>query len=150
MSLYGWIALAFAVVLAGWQWDHNRNEVAALEHAATAQQQEVDRLASSNSQFAQLLIDRHALDERLGLISVQTQTTNQTLAGQGAQWRQAFAELKRNDDQVRVYLAAPVPVALGLRYARPATTDPLAWGAGQAAPLSVGGLPTAGPPGAGP
>lgn len=37
------------------------------------------------------------------------------------------AELKRNDQAITDYLAQPVPAALGLHYARSATTDPGAY-----------------------
>lgn len=149
MNVYGWIALAFAAILAGWQWDHSSSQLDALGAAVEATQEERDRVAAANIQFAQLLLDRQALDEKLSVISVGTRAINQALTGQAAQWRQDFAELKRNDDQVRAYLAAPVPAALGVRYARPATIDPLAWGSGPAAHLPAGSVSAAGSPGPG-
>ena len=69
---------------------------------------------------------REALDK----IDHQTRSINTVLDGQAAQLNRSLAELRRTDEKTNAYLAALIPGALGLRYARPETTDPVAYRAG--------------------
>lgn len=70
------------------------------------------------------------LREALDKIDRQTRSINAVLDGQAAQLNRSLAELRRTDEKTNAYLAALIPGALGLRYARPETTDPIAYRAG--------------------
>jgi LysB family phage lysis regulatory protein len=86
------------------------------------QQRQIGQVAALDRQFRQL-----------------TQDIHQNAAAHSA----AIEELKRNDQVVADHLAGPVPAALGLLYARPATTDPAAYRG--SALLSIGPVPAPGP-----
>ncbi|WP_122423302.1 hypothetical protein [Pseudomonas viridiflava] len=150
MSKYGWIGLAFAGFLLFWQWDHNRLEAGQREQAARIDQAEIDRLTAITGQQAERLRDQRALQVALDAIGTGTRQLEATLNARSIQMRQDLAELKRNDEQVSAYLSAAVPAALGVRYARAATTDPVAWRAGPAKAVPVGPVPITGPPSAEP
>ena len=95
------------------------------------------RYAEANEQLAgerEGLLDalRDMGDVRTALSNIErnTRAINSTLDGQTAQLNRNLAELKRTDEKTNAYLAELVPVALGLRYQRPETTDPVAYRAG--------------------
>ena len=87
-------------------------------------------LAQQRAALAKALGDQASLRSVLDKIDRQTRSTNTVLAGQTAQLNRNLAELKRSDEKTNAYLAELVPVALGLRYARPETNDPVAYRAG--------------------
>ena len=87
-------------------------------------------LAQQRAALAKALGDQASLRSVLDKIDRQTRSTNTVLAGQTAQLNRNLAELKRTDEKTNAYLAELVPVALGLRYARPETTDPVAYRVG--------------------
>lgn len=87
-------------------------------------------LAQQRAALAKALGDQASLRSVLDKIDRQTRSTNTVLAGQTAQLNRNLAELKRTDEKTNAYLAELVPVALGLRYARPETSDPVAYRAG--------------------
>jgi predicted transcriptional regulator len=68
----------------------------------------------------------------------------QTIARDGAATRKTLQELKENDQAIAEYLRGAVPVAYGVQFERPETTDPTAYNPGSALP--AGGLPPAGTP----
>lgn len=150
MSKYGWIGLALAGLLLLWQWDHNRLEAGQREQAARIDQAEIDRLTAITGQQSERLRDQRALQVALDAIGTGTRQLEATLNTRSLQMRQDLAELKRNDEQVSAYLSAAVPAALGVRYARTATTDPVAWRAGSAKAVSTDPVPVAGSASAGP
>lgn len=140
------VALLFLVVLLGWGWDHSASR-------ANHQAAEVLRLQDANGDQADLIQQQTAtlqaqqdLDGRVTGLEKATRDLSQTLIAQGRQRRAEFLELKANDQDVRAYLAIPVPGPLGLQYARPETTYPLAWRQGARVPADA--VPTARPQGA--
>lgn len=95
------------------------------------------RYAEANEQLAgerEVLLDalRDMGDVRTALSNIErkTRSINSVLDGQAAQLNRSLAELRRTDEKTNAYLAALIPGALGLRYARPETTDPVAYRAG--------------------
>ncbi|POA45564.1 hypothetical protein C1893_23190 [Pseudomonas sp. MPR-ANC1] len=144
MNVYGLFGGALVVVVALWAADHYRQS----ENAA---QQKVDTLAKSvttltehNELLAQALNDRTLVQEQLAQVSQATRQMESTLATQSAQINRNFDELKRNDKEIADYLRQPVPAALGLRYARPETTDPVAYRAAATGLRESGAVPSAG------
>lgn len=87
-------------------------------------------LAKQRDALSKALGDQASLRSVLDKIDRQTRSINFVLDGQTAQLNRNLAELKRTDEKTNAYLAELVPVALGLRYARPETTDPIAYRAG--------------------
>lgn len=87
-------------------------------------------LAQQRAALAKALGDQASLRSVLDKIDRQTRSINSVLAGQTAQLNRNLAELKRTDEKTNAYLAELVPVALGMRYARPETNDPVAYRAG--------------------
>lgn len=87
-------------------------------------------LAQQRAALAKALGDQASLRSVLDKIDRQTRSINSVLAGQTDQLNRNLAELKRTDEKTNAYLAELVPVALGLRYARPETNDPVAYRAG--------------------
>lgn len=135
--LLGVGVLFAAGVFALWRWEVAATEleaaqarVAALEQRITEKDAELERLGGA-------LQDEMAWVGALVEIERGVQSLRQTIEVQTAEQRDAFGELKRNDEAVRNYLGRGVPEPIGLFYQRPATTDPAAYRAG-------GGLP-AGP-----
>lgn len=142
MSLNPWVAAVggLVVVSALWRADHAM--------------QESDRLVELNHGLARELYAMTAaldsqtvLREALDKIDLHTQSANVALARQTAQMNRNLEELKRTNEEVRTYLGSPVPAAIGVRHARPETTDPVAYRAGavmQSSALSSPGTSTVG------
>lgn len=84
---------------------------------------------------AQALVDLQAgvLEQQqkmlgqLAEVDRQIKLLGQTITRNATAQAVAIEELKRNDEETRVYLAGPVPAALGRLYERPETTDPAAY-----------------------
>lgn len=150
MNVYGWIAFLFAGLLSFWQWDHGSLSAAALAQQRDASQAKVASLEGTNKTLSQALLDRAELEATLNDIRVEARKTRAALDGQTSQMRQDITELKRTDADVKAYLSGSVPAALGLRYARPSTVDPVAWRSGSTQGLRSGAVPATGPPSAGP
>ncbi|OZY31071.1 hypothetical protein [Pseudomonas lundensis] len=104
-------------------------------------------LVSHANELAVALRDQAAVRAVLGDMSTRLNQTQSTLAGQTAQLNRSLAELKRTDEQITAYLAAPIPRALGVRYARTETTDPVEY-RGAAIGVRVDPVPSAGASGA--
>lgn len=150
MNVYGWIAFAFMGLLSLWQWDHGQLSVAALEQQRDASQGKVASLEGENKTLSQALLNTSKLEAVLSEVRAESRQTRFALDGQASQMRQELAELKRTDADVKAYLSGSVPAALGVRYARPATNDPLAWRSGAAQGLRPGAVPATGSPSAKP
>ena len=104
-------------------------------------------LAAQRDGLLDALRDMGDVRTALSNIERNTRAINSTLDGQTAQLNRNLAELKRTDEKTNAYLAELVPVALGLRYARPETTDPIAYRAGavlQSGAVSPAGSATTG------
>ena len=122
------------------------------ENARQADQIErLEREAKADQQLigdqAKALAGQQALQVELGKISAATRKTEQTLSQQSEQLARDLEELKRTDETVEPYLRGLVPVAVGLRYERPETTDPIAYR--QAGGVRTGAVPAVGAPGPG-
>lgn len=116
-----------ALLGALWAVDHTRAEnarkadqIAGLERDASRDQQLIADQASA-------LASQQALQGELVKISAATRKTEQAIARQSAQLARDLEELKRSDETIEPYLRGLVPVAIGLRYERPETIDPLAY-----------------------
>lgn len=136
-------ALVVVLLSGGWLVDHlassNRvavDRVAELESAAADDAALIDaqRLA---------LVEVGALQVRLDQIATNTRALQAVLVDQDARRRREFLELVKNDQATRDWLAIAVPAAVGLRYARPESTDPATWRTPAA--LSPGPVPVARP-----
>ncbi|MSU98456.1 hypothetical protein EB795_31830 [Pseudomonas mandelii] len=134
-ALLPWGMAALVSVCSLWFADHALQNNVRLTEVNTGLAKQADALAGA-------LANQVVLRERLDKIDRQTRSINSTLDGQTAQLNQSLAELKRTDEKITAYLAAPIPGALGLRYARPETTDPIAWRA--SAVVQPGAVPAAG------
>jgi hypothetical protein len=119
-ALAGGLGAALIVACSLWFADHVLQSNVRLTDANEGQARELVALATALDSQAVL---REALDK----IDRQTRAINSTLDGQTAQLNRNLAELKRTDEKTNAYLAELVPVALGLRYQRPETTDPVAY-----------------------
>jgi len=152
MSLNPWVAGAAALVvsLSLWHADHS----ALVRDSALASLSDLEAtnsaLVGHYNRVNTELYNRNELVRQLAAISSGTQQLRDALKGQGDQINRSLLELKRNDKAVADYLALPVPVGLGVRYARSATTDPLAWrDAPAAAGVHPDAVPAPGAPGGG-
>ena len=120
------------VVLSLWVADHSVQvkKQAQQESASLADELEVQRAHVAGLAIA--LRDQSAIRTVLSEMNTRLNQAQSTLAGQTAHINRSLAELKRSDEQITAYLASPVPGALGLRYARTETTDPVEYRAGAA------------------
>lgn len=144
MLLNPWVtAGGLVVVLSLWLVDHTTqlNKLAMSQNADLRKSVEVSE--ANNQILKRALLNREATLKVLGLIHERTRSINTALAGQTAQLNRSLTELKRNDEKTNTYLAGLVPGPLGLRYARPDTTDPVAYRAG-AIVLQPGAVPPTG------
>lgn len=151
MSAYGLagaLGAGIVVVAALWLSDHS-GQVAklAMEQNATLRKS-VEVSEANNATLKKALLNQEGLRFVLGLIDTRTRSINTVLDGQVAQLNRSLAELKRTDEKTNAYLADLIPGALGMRYARPESTDPVAYRAG-AAVVQPGAMPTAGSAGTG-
>lgn len=135
IGLAGGLGAALIVSCSLWFADHALQNNVRLTKANEGQARELVALATALDSQAVL---REALDK----IDRQTRSINTVLDGQAAQLNRNLAELKRTDEKTNAYLAELVPVALGLRYARPETIDPVVYRAG--AVVQPGAVPSAG------
>lgn len=143
LKLWGVGALVVAGALAFWRW-----EVAATERDAARLQVEQmrERMTEQARELEQLAVALELEYIRAGrLVEVEQgiESLRQTLVAQGAEHRAGLEELKRNDEDVRDYLRGLVPGALGVRYARPETTDPASYRG--SAPVPPGAVPASRP-----
>jgi len=137
MNTVTWaVGLAFVVVLSLWSVDHTRQSEAAAQKKAAVLEEERDRLAAYNTDLSAALTSQAVLQDQITEISRATQQLNTNLSKQATFINRKFEELKRNDKQIADYLGGAVPGDLGMQYARPDTTDPIAYRAGAAGVLS--------------
>jgi hypothetical protein len=134
MSFSPWAAVGgLIVVLSLWSADHSRLSRDAALEARDALMSRWNDLADDRAYLELELENRTQLQKRLAEISRATQQLSSALDGQTALINRNLSEIKRNDKAVFDYLRGAVPVALGMRYARPETTDPAQWRAAAAA-----------------
>jgi hypothetical protein len=122
-GLAGGLGAALVVSLSLWFADHAWQNSERLTVQNEGMARELVAMATALDSQAVL---RDAVDK----IDRQTRFISTALDGQAAQLNRNLAELKRTDEKTNSYLAELVPVALGLRYQRPETTDPVAYRAG--------------------
>lgn len=131
------------VVLSLWAVDRvsQINKLAMSQNADLRKSVEVSE--ANNQVLKRALLNREALLVVLTQIDARTRSINTVLDGQTVQLNRSLTELKRNDEKTNAYLAGLIPGPLGLRYARPDTTDPVAYRTG-ALVLQPGAVPPAG------
>lgn len=112
----------------------------AAEH--TAEALELSQ-ARADEQAAVIVLQRDQL-AKVGEADKLFRSLAQTITRDGAATRKTLQELKENDQAVAEYLRGAVPVAYGMQFERPETTDPAAYNPGRAVP--AGGLPPSGSP----
>ncbi|MBV4524320.1 hypothetical protein KVG88_30060 [Pseudomonas sp. SWRI74] len=148
MISIGWTvggAGVLVALLSLWSLDHSQMaKEAALRDVATLTEAN-GTLDAHNKELARVVADRAELQQQITEVSRTTQRLNTALDTQSALISRNLEELKRNDKAIADYLRQPVPVALGLRYARPETTDPAAYRAA-AAGVQPSAVSTAGAP----
>ncbi|NMZ37066.1 hypothetical protein HBO06_25165 [Pseudomonas proteolytica] len=151
MSFSPWAAVGgLIVVLSLWSADRSHLTRDAAIESAKVMHSRWDELADDYAYLKADLENRTELQRQLTDISRLTQQLNSALDGQSALINRNFAEMKRNDKAVADYLDGLVPVALGLRYARPETTDPASWrGAAAASSVQLDAVPASGTAAAG-
>lgn len=114
------------------------------ERATRAEQDLVDEREMTALQ-ARVLEAQQGQFEWLAAVELSMQQLGQRIDKNTTIQARALEELKRNDQAIVDYLAQPVPVGLGLLYARPETTDPAAYTAPStlhADPVHPAGAPT--------
>lgn len=109
-------------------------------------ERDAERTAELVTLQANALANGQALQGELLRIGTATRQLQQTLNIQTARLDASLDELKRNDQATRDYLLGAVPAAVGMRHARPETTDPAAYRQA-AAGVRADPVPPAGPPG---
>lgn len=133
------------VVLSLWFADHSLQVKDQAIQANAAFKEQNAALVSHSSKLAFALADQAAVRDALSEMNVRLNQTQSTLSVQTGQISRSLAELKRNNEQITAYLASPVPGALGLRYARTETTDPVEYRSGAVGvrvdPVSASGSP---------
>lgn len=97
------------------------NEITALKITNQSQQEALAREVDWSQ-------NRENVIKSLLLIGEDVKKVQDQIKAQDKANRAALKELIANDKEVRDYMSQPVPAALGLRYARPATTDPTKYG----------------------
>lgn len=142
MSVNPWVAAGGGLVVVGALWfaDHSLQENERLVELNYGLARELYAMTAA-------LDSQTVLREALDKIDQHTRLTNVALDRQTAQMNLNLAELKRTNEEVRTYLDSPVPVAIGVRHARPETTDPVAYRA--SAVMQPGAVSPAGPSGVG-
>lgn len=141
LQLLGAGVLVAAGALALWRWEVAATELKAEQARATALEQRIVEKDAELERLGGALQDEMAWVGALVEIERGVQSLRQEIEVQAAEQRDAFGELKRNDEAVRNYLGRGVPEPIGLFYQRPATTDPAAYRAGGGVP--AGSLPAA-------
>jgi hypothetical protein len=81
------------------------------------------------------------LQGEIASITSATRATRQALDAQSAAISQSLEELKRNDQTIRSYLDSPVPAAIGVRWQRAESVDPITYRTGG---VRVDPVPSAG------
>lgn len=146
LGMAGSLGAGLVVVSALWFADHSYQVKEQAMQANAGFVEQNGALVAHVNELAVALRDQAAVRTVLGDMNTRLNQTQSTLAGQSAQLNRSLAELKRSDEQITAYLAAPVPGALGVRYARPETTDPVEYRA--AASVRTEPVPPAGSTGA--
>lgn len=146
MNGYALAGGVLALVAALWAADHYRQSENAAQEKVGNLTRSVETLTAHNELLAQSLNDRTLVQEQLAQVSQAARQMTSTMATQSAQINRNFEELKRNDQAIADYLRQPVPTALGVRYERPETTDPVAYRAAAASLREPSAVPPAGAP----
>lgn len=143
MNLLPWAVVLLAGVLGLW-----RVEVAdsARALAVQAEQEAVARQNIAEDRIAEqaaMIIDQRKQVISLTAADVVFRQLSQAIDRDGTATRRTLQELKQNDQAVTEYLRGAVPVAYGMQFARPETTDPSQYKPGPG--VSAGGVPPASP-----
>jgi hypothetical protein len=143
------VAALVALIGALWAVDHTQGENTRQADRITSLESTATHDAAVIEQQAKALANQQGLAEALGKIGAETAQLRRRLDQQADALTAGLEELKRSDPDARDYLLGPVPAAVGMRHARPETTDVGAYrdAAGRVPRASV--VPVAGPPGPG-
>lgn len=137
------VGCSLVVILALWSADHSRKDRDAALQTANSLKIERDSLDARNRELAGVLADNAVLQDQINEITRISQQLNMSLDHQSSVNNRNLEELKRNDKKIADYMGSTVPTVLGLQYARPETTDPLAYRAGavsvSSGPMSLTG-----------
>lgn len=147
MNTLNWAA-AVAIVLALWAVDHYRQEKNAAIETAGRFSDDLQKITGHYNDLAREMEKWTELADQVAEITKGTKRLSLTIDSQTSLLSRNFAELKRNDQAVAGYLGISVPAALGVRYARPETTDPAAYRAA-ATGMQPGAVPSSGAAAAG-
>lgn len=129
---------------AGATWWAVRPRIELQAARADRAEQDLGREQDLTAMQARVLEAQQGQFERLAAVEQGMQQLGQTIQRNASAHNRALEELKRNDQAIVDYLAQPVPVGLGLLYARPETTDPAAYVAPPA--VQPGAVHPPGPP----
>lgn len=141
----GALLLALVVGTAGATWWVISPRLALQTERADRAEQDLGSERDLTALQARVLEQQQQQFARLDEVEQRMQQLGQTIAYNATAQGRALEELKRNDQAITDYLAQPVPAALGLHYARPATTDPGAYATPptvQPGAVSAAGSPT--------
>ncbi len=119
------LAALVALLLAGWAIDRTTSANARQADRIVTLERDATRAAELVELQAAALADSQAVQGELMRIGTATRQLQQSLNIQTARLGAGLEELKRNDQATRDYLLGAVPAAVGMRHARPETTDPL-------------------------
>lgn len=139
----GALLLALVVGTAGATWWVISPRLDLQTKRAAQAEQDLDSERELTALQARVLEQQQQQFVRLDEVEQRMQQLGQTIAYNATAQGRALEELKRNDKAITDYLAQPVPAALGLHYARSATTDPGAYATAPA--VQPGAVPAAGP-----
>ena len=146
MSFNPWVAAGggLVVVLSLWFADHSLQVKDQAVQASAAFKEQNAALVAHSNKLAFALADQAAVRDALSEMNTRLNQTQSTLSVQTGQINRSLAELKRDNEQITTYLASPVPSAIGVRYARTETTDPVEYRA-RAASVRTDVVPSSGP-----
>ncbi len=143
------VGLMALIVLVGllWALDHTRSDNARQADRITALESTATHDAAVIEQQSKALANQQGLAEAVGKIGAETAQLRHRLDQQADALTAGLEELKRTDPDARDYLLDPVPAAVGMRHARPETTDVGAYRQAAGSVPRAGVMPTAGSPG---
>lgn len=120
-----WLAVLVVGALGAaiWALDHARGVNALQAQQIATLEAEATRTNAIVEQQAEALARQQETAKALGKIGADMAQLSSLLDQQGDTLAAGLEELKRNDPDAREYLRGAVPAAVGMRHARPETTD---------------------------
>lgn len=141
MKLIPWGVALLVAALALWRIEAVDSARALAEQAGSNVSIQLTAEQQRTAEQAGVIADQRAQLKQVQAADRLFRSLAQTIAKDGDVTRNALQELKENDQAIADYLAGAVPVAYGVQFARPETTDPTQY---KPSPdLPAGGLPPA-------